>query len=390
MAKQLVSTAIKIDPHFNFELYTCVGQLQATFKSIKFSRMNLLATFGVVAISTGAFLNLMIAIALIIKGWKFFGSMKRLLSNRIIILSLFYVLSSLSFLTFWFMCTALVYMNWFYYGLHISICISFFIFYVTMICRLYFSFKNIPKHALSPCVLCISITFVLLQIATYICLFVIPKVIDTRNANYYGTILIITFESMDIMFNTLTLYWFLTRLYQIITQLEEKDRKHTNTFDDTLTVNINNRHVTDDSESISLSTQLMISSMHDEVEIKFTRYTIATKQIEIVDLMTKLTLLAIIYEVLLCAVVIMWIICMNEICDNACTVLVLLIVIYTCFITFVLYSTFAFNHNDYLKCCGVCHRCLKNCCIKLVNKRNIDVYHNQRCQMELDYTSVEN
>lgn len=104
-----------------------------------------------------------------------------------------------------------------------------------------------------------------------------------------------------------------------------------------------------------------------------------TTQVEVVDMMTKISLLTIVTEI-------MWhsygalLIYQNtkyyglretdySHILNICINLVLSMLV--CCDCFVLYFTFVFNQSQYFRCCGPCHKCLKSCVKWIVVKKNI-------------------
>ena len=64
-----------------------------------------------------------------------------------------------------------------------------------------------------------------------------------------------------------------------------------------------------------------------------------------------------------------------------------------------LYFTFIFNQSQYIRCCSICHKCLRNRCIKMVEnatnkekekEKEIFDYKSTRTSSQLGLTTMQN
>ena len=103
---------------------------------------------------------------------------------------------------------------------------------------------------------------------------------------------------------------------------------------------------------------------------------IRMQETQVVNMMAKISLLTIVSEIIINAFLIMAVcVNFNEVNLNNVVhqryVIVeqSLLVMGVCINCFTLYATFVFNDDHYMKCCGLCHKSLKKCCVMCVTRQ---------------------
>ena len=322
-----------------------------------------------------------LAIVLVVRAASFYGSVRDFIKNKLAVLSLGYFVFAFLFMTFW---IALFSINshaaneWVVdiYGILFGFNVCWF--YITIIYRVYISFKNNNEYKLSRLELICLALFVLWQFGVILFLIVYNSFTPLE-----AGILFIIVLCIDIAFNIAILYVFLKRLYQMIVSLDESFEtliinmdeirmssmssnseidKH---FDD----NINHKDKNDD-----VSQSDLISD--DEIEIKDKMQKISMQETEVVNMMAKISLLTIVSEIFINVFLIMiaYLNVDQTYGDNAfnqtyAIVEQLALMIGLCLNCFTLYATFIFNDDHYMKCCGFCHKNLKKCCVICVTRQ---------------------
>ena len=299
----------------------------------------------------------------------------------------------------------------------------------SIIVRFYVTFLHYPEYSLSKN----TIIYLTILISIVPLIFApLYNVFSVGTATYlilWGIEVIITF-----LFNFCMLCLFLTRLYHMIldlqtsmesflidAQINRRDNKHNynnksipvpakqeNNYNDgdyNYNYNYNkckgeeyetknHDHGSDiyssysiivetDNKSIRRSSIFSVNTTLGSSTIINTKNRYKIQQKQVVDIMSKITLLTIVEQILF----ILWIIVyysplvfeylfkfsgqrLTDIVDIGYYVYQILISLNVFFICLVLYFTFEFNDYHYYICCNLCHTWLKNCCFKLLAKRS--------------------
>lgn len=230
-------------------------------------------------------------------------------------------------------------------------------FYITLTLRMYVAFKNFPAYALSNnAMFCVTFWILLITLVLYGMLIAMVEQ-ELHDGFVSGQILVAMLFTLFawILLSPLILYLMLKQLHKMIKDLADSANKIQNgtsggydAYDSLRDSGIGGNY--DDN-----------IRMHDDGNSQLVRN--EAKQKDIVDLMCKITLLTVIEQV----VFLLWLI-------SACLYLFMSgyeIVVFFCLgtldiccICFVVYFTFAFNHDQYLICCNMCHEKFKICCVK--------------------------
>ena len=178
---------------------------------------------------------------------------------------------------------------------------------------------------------------------------------------------------------------FSKRLYRMIAHLDESfeelivnvDKIRMNTID--ATHEQNNNFVAPQQSEAELQAQSQSQSelMMEENIITNRIERNRINQTEIVNMMAKVSLLTIISVIFMNVYFIAIIYFLFDFRHNpnqdSISVYQLVarieLIIGLCWNCFTLYATFPFNDKQYVKCCGLCHKGLKYCCIACVTKR---------------------
>ena len=112
-----------------------------------------------------------------------------------------------------------------------------------------------------------------------------------------------------------------------------------------------------------------------ESDIKDRIHQNSQQQKEVVNIIAKISLLTIVSEIFINGFLSLRIHLSFHYHEDINSVVFILtvniiVIIGLCLNCFTLYATFEFNHNHYIKCCGLCHRGLKNCCVVCVARQS--------------------
>lgn len=323
---------------------------------------------------------------------QFFGTIKKLVRHKLFILSMITMIlccivlvdSILSFDNFGILRFQEGYMLG---GLGFVGLFSFF--YFTLILRVYVTFKHYPQYSLSRNVMtCIGMCIFLVSC----CIYTLWFITHTFKKKYFNDppkcdwILNIIVDILIIPWNIFVLYLFLNRFYRMILNMDESfqrlmlgDRDHNHTIRDIgdihIDLNTNNNNddmQNDDNTNHARCLRTLLEKNQSE-------------QMEIVDLMAKITLLTIIEQLLflvwLISVTIQFVLKFVLIGrgynDNSGISLLFQLIekvfwsLDICFICFLLHFTFIFNQDHYTMWCNGCHKRFKRCCIRCVVKKTL-------------------
>ena len=259
-------------------------------------------------------------------------------------------------------------------------------FYVTIIYRVYISFKNNDKYKLSRLELLCLALFVLWQLGFIIFL-------EIANLDRWEAAIIFIFVvCIDIAFNITILHVFLKRLYQMILSLDESfeslivdmDEIRMNSLDET-----EHMHMGDDGDNNyhhdhdHLGSKLSITSGSDtaskQSDLMDRMHKIRIQETEVINIMAKISLLTIVSEIFI-NIFLSMVVFLNideandhgtDVSDGYVAVEQLMLIIAVCINCFTLYATFVFNDDHYIKCCGLCHKSLKQCCLICVTRQSL-------------------
>lgn len=300
-----------------------------------------------------------------VRSFHFFGNVRKVVQNKLCILS---------FITMIECCTLLVCSCYVYgfdqtdnYSTHFKAedvwinvgfvtMLSFF--YFTLLLRVYITFKNYPRYSLSNNTLfCIGISILLIACIVYVCwIFALEGSINFLS-DYDWYLLIATCGGVTVIILSISiLYLFLKRFYQMILDMDESFLHMVQETHDYGT----------NSNTIYILNEQKLRNQH--------------QQMEIVDLMAKITLLTVIEQLLFAVSIILAGVtgflrlkCGYSSTANVVKILNMLhicgVLLQACFVCFVLHFTFVYNHNQYQRCCKGFHKQFKKCCIWCVVKK---------------------
>ena len=237
-------------------------------------------------------------------------------------------------------------------------------------------------------------------IAIGVFIFSIYSAITQENNSSDGTILILSAVVLitnDLMINGILLYVFLNKLYHEVYYLQQslqqqkliRTRDQMQIHDDAYDSDPNAHVTIDDRYCNSCSASLADHNHHNDNDTNSTETETVTSEVkrnkheqnDIVDLMTKISLLTI-----FCVIFAQfWNVSAlyteyNEAQNNPSSFWYSQHVV-LCFSframegvvnSIGLHFTFVFNHDMYMGCCVLCHNCLKNACMKCIVARNIN------------------
>ena len=333
------------------------------------------ATAVFISAVVGVVFVIILALCLLFRGASFYGSVRKFFKN--VLASLSFVYFVMTVIVLGTLCIAIksrsvsesITMMLFSTVLFIvNICW----FYITIICRVYMSFKNSNEYKLSRRELIGSAMFVASQFGSITLTFFYAA----------GTglfiIMFVIVICIDTSFNLIFLYMFLKRLYRMIAHLDESFEKLVVTADQ---IRMSRIDIASEQDN-SLATPPQPSQSHSQVQSQsalIMQENIITNRIEqnsinqteIVNLMAKVSLLTIISEIFINMYFIDFLhlaITFNSNQDSI-PIYIYSFIIGLCWNCFTLYATFPFNDKQYVKCCGLCHKGLKNCCVVCVTKR---------------------
>lgn len=290
------------------------------------------------------------------------------------------------------------------------------LFYACLTLRVYIAFRTDAEYRISPTKM-IFIIIILLIIPSVPLFAAFEKKYESSTKFYLqcGN------NVSMILFNFFLLYLFLKRLRKMIINLqsaveeimdiddgEHKQKKTINTIASTNDSNPNdslneysllsggvsgdaggvnvdvdgNSSSTNTSDTVTMSNRrkFLSSSYYYNYSYQVTRKLKRNKkqQMEIINLMAKISLLTVVEQVLY----VLWVV-LRVIWHIMCCVLdygytanqsIIVWLLYesvmtinVCFICTVLYFMFAFNNDHYELCCIKCHSCFTNCCVKIVH-----------------------
>ena len=314
--------------------------------------LDLLSVLNVAVWFLCASIVTILTIAFCVNSIKFFGNVKQLMKNRLWILSFVtMILTCIEFssmiLTFY----AIINRETAYITGFISFVIMFALFYFTLVFRVYITFKQTPQYSLSTS----TITAIGCSILVTTCAIFSVYWKFGVNSKFNWIMLLSTYVGI-IGLNILILYLFLRRFYQMILDMDQAFQR--------LMIDSN---MNDDIDTNNIDDQLRRNQ---------------TRQMEIVDLMTKITLLTIIEQLLF----FVWTLCgliqyvlhyqlgyptqsnLYSIFRGIDPIFEMLDI---CFICVALYFTFVFNHKQYQFCCARCHKQFRHCCVRCVVKKTL-------------------
>ena len=324
-----------------------------------------------------AIIGIALTIVFCVRSYQFFGSMKKCCSNKLVSVSILTMI--LCCIQMAFQChdslnvndesVSILNQDFTYasttYGLRYTLyCLS-------LTLRIYVSFKNNKKYELSRnSMICITILLVTNGI---VCTTVIIssqyRHFQFINSDQFGSYVILIANGLWISFNIFVLFLFLKRLLAMIKNLTQAFEnllaspgygncgKHVRNHD----IN-SNEWKGKNGALINLNSRIE----HNRTELS-----------EIIHVMTKISLLTmieqffyILYAIAFAIVIVSKL--QFEYDRNQTQInnfaFGLLFSINNCWMCFVLYFTFVFNDNQYIRCCSRCHNCFKNWCIHLVTK----------------------
>ena len=305
-----------------------------------------------------------ITIVFCFKSIQFFGSIKEMIQNKLSILSLLTMIlcwSALMTLILHLHDYPLIHFKLGYgYAMSVFSC-AFTFFYLTLILRVYTTFKQYPEYSVSKNITCCFGMFIFITA----CIFDASWYFGNHWQYNWSDAIAISMDIMVVPFNICLLYLFLKRFYRMILDLDESFL--TITLDENINYNNNNNNNDNDNDNIN-HRQLLHRNQ--------------TEQMEIVDLMSKITLLTVMEQLLFAG----WVIPLgiedfliveygytsdSHLCVMLTWIKETFMLIDACFICFVLHFTFVFNHNQYQRCCHGCHKRFKKCCISCVVKNTL-------------------
>ena len=333
--------------------------------------IDLNATVSYIAITVhvvGVLFITVFGLGLLLRGASFYGSLCGFLKN---------VLAWLSFVYFVITVIAVILELVAFYILHespylldikifgnILFAIDLCWYYIAIIYRVYISFKNNIEYKLSRSELIGSAILVATPFCTvtFVSVYIFYDGVDAEAFE----IMIVIIICVDISFNLILLYMLLKRLYRMIVRLDDSFEK--------LIVNVEQiRMDTIDAtvEQSQSESELMMEENRNRMEKN------RINQTEIVNMMAKVSLLTIISLIFMnmyfAGVIYALFAFENQTNQDLISVydLVLRIefIIGLCWNCFTLYATFPFNDKQYIKCCILCHKGLKNCCVVCVTKQ---------------------
>ena len=227
--------------------------------------------------------------------------------------------------------------------------------YVAMISRVHSTFQNSVTYAVS------KGTIYFLVFVCVTCAFIVLCVLFfNKEGSSMITVVIIGF--VDILLNVAVLRIFMTRLYKMIEELNESFHS---LIIEMSSINLNE-------QSVSINTKAIKKINYEIIDEKLNKNHMDQNQI--VDLMIKISSLTIICVIFQHVWIWFSIYCyIQGQGDGEYYVLYLIAIILRHIGVLVnccaLYLTFAFNEDQYMRFCGLCHRCMKDCCVRYIGRR---------------------
>ena len=330
-----------------------------------------------------------LGIILMTRAASFYGSVCACVKNRLAILSLGYFVSAFVLMSFWWAgylsrhsnATSQLIFNIWQSLFVFNVCL----FYITIIYRVYISFKSNNEYKLSRLELICLALFVVWQLGFMTCA-AFYNILDKLE---YAIMFIIVL-CIDIAFNITILYIFLKRLYQMILSLDEsfealvinmdEVRMNSDNIDGTIVgtdrLDDIDHYDQDKNHNMPITDANEADLPNDEIEIRDRMQKISMHETEVVNMMAKISLLTIISEIFINSSLIMIVYLNideahgNYITNDVYTILEqLFLIIGFCINCFTLYATFIFNDDHYMKCCGFYHTNLKKCCVICVTRK---------------------
>ena len=307
-----------------------------------------------------------LGVLLVVRAVRFYGSVREFFNNRLGGLSCCYFVSAFLLMNVMWI-EVCHFTEWIIHSGINGILFTFNVcwFYITIIYRVYISFKNNNEYKLTRLeLICLAFSALLQFDLLFLCSYKTPRVTRPSDA---GIIFIIVL-CIDIALNITILYVFLKRLYQMILDLDASF--------DTLIRKFNMHEADNVSPPLQLQLQLQSDLIcNDEIEIRDKMEKIRMQESEVVNIMAKISLLTIVSEIF---INIYFIMIASVYLDDALknfdwtgTYQYWIMeqfawITGVCINCFTLYATFVFNDDHYMKCCRCCHKRLKKCCVRCV------------------------
>ena len=263
-------------------------------------------------------------------------------------------------------------------------------FYVCLLFRFIQTFNFDPNYALSR-----KQTSYLTILLIIVCAIRVPNIfLDSMNAHADLAIacLDIIYAVCDILFNVVLLYVFFKRFFQIILRLDES-YQNLLFSSEVRPLRVSYTNTNSSSNSIGSSTNTSVGGSIITVDTNSTHVKNQKlsqnrkKQYQIVDIMARVLLLTIVSEFLIhsCMALIVYFRLMermkNDISEWYFFVASALFQLALLSMCFTVYMTFEFNDDEYFKCCSLCHKGLRYCCVRCVVANNV---HHQRDNRDHD------
>lgn len=305
--------------------------------------------------------------------------------DTFMVVSLFTMLACLSYVTMDWYRIYYLYVNHTHMRLYASlrwiIIMNDTIYYIAIICmyiclmmRAYILFKNETQYAMTKIQLISLISLIIFDIVGIVLfIFAITDALTVNTSPTYmftlvtgATVIIVS----DVSINCILLYWVLTKMFKIVRNL--------NTLQDAM-----KHEIVEDQKPTNIvhSGSMRLIEDQDKTE---------TERNDMINLMTKLTLLTII-GILFAPLFTLTALYMDTIRAidlhassfwfNETSILCFIFRAFEALINCVtLYFTFIFNQPQYFRCCSLCHSCLRHHYVKIVEKRsgNGQSYENSR------------
>lgn len=330
-------------------------------------RACIIIALSIIAILTAS--NICLLIVFCIRSLKFFNGCSSFAQNKLSLLSLLTISTSVIYLIAeWNTVFTLIYnpsqYNLAYHIMFGIIGIHLGIFYLLLIFRVHVAFKDRIEYKLTNCEIKSLICFLLTLILEMLFIDVGGSMIFTDWFSWPYLVSIAIFIFTDILFNVVVLYMFLHRLYRMILNLDESLQQLLLQMQRTSLMNANKNY--DDMHDEESKAAMIHVQLQDKVAGN-RKY-----QMEIVDMMTKISLLTMISQVLFHIWDIMFIVTHAMGFGSNCPLLLIIAVIRGIgmfFNAFASHSVLVYNNNHYVKCCEIPHGLLNKCCVLYVVKK---------------------
>ena len=347
---------------------------------------------GLTILGVCGILSFVTTVIFCIRSINFFGNPRRCVGNKLVILSLVTMMLSLTYpiLDFYYLFITInsrqvknnnshlistVYIQSFIAENCYTTSLVFM--YSTLLMRIYIAFKQ----DMSRKEITVGIIIILLWVGYFVCGNIIvlslwTSLIEFNLPPWTDAVVLAAGSVLDIIASGFFLYIFLKRLYKMISHLDEPCQTLTvdpTSYNFNAQLNINISDNDDEYSNLSSNSSTNIDQVNQAQEN--IQRSIA-KQMEIVELITKISLLTIIWEFILQTWLITAIVfqismaerkdedsLQSKIFESKMTIIAMSIRgICACSNCFVLYAAFIYNNDQYAKSCGMLHNGLKRCC----------------------------